>query len=630
MQIVALNQDAISNLEEREKAKANSDKAQRMLQQLMEWDPHNVPWQRDWAVNLTVVAELASDHAEARRSYENAIQKLEGLVNSDPSNMDWALDLASARDSFGRYLGDTEQDLQGALKQFDAAMPILEKIMQIDSSNFDVRLSRDVELTWRSYFERRRGSERDIQIRLLRTAIDSLMQTRKDANESVRAADVLLFAERESCLSVPAESRPRAKECQTFIQEVAEQVKAPLPGQRVSDIWNHYTWLEDKAANQADKAALYRSGLNMMAVAVGHRPGDEDILKAVEAAIEDTSSFEAGIRPERLNLVRAADPGGLTGVRRGAYLERVHDLYRKLDDKNAALVALRGAIDANPTEPRLYQKSADLHFSLGQAALASNFRAAQSEFQSSIAAQAKCVGLAPQDPIQRGKLWQRHIDVGKAVSGSDNTPKERQRIDFAQAQYSQASTLLQHEIVSRPKDDKLYTNLFDLIGWQFTLDWNTRDHDGAWQAYQSGIAAAQKAVDLQPDKSDYWHLLQEAHYDVGVSVSYWDDADAAWRTRARAALRAAADASRKSIEKDPELPKIKSYFEEIATSLAAAAELMEKDSMREDAARTFAEACVALDHATALTTAEAAAKTKDSEGMQALRQRCSGSRTVLN
>jgi tetratricopeptide (TPR) repeat protein len=238
------------------------------------------------------------------------------------------------------------------------------------------------------------------------------------------------------------------------------------------------------------------------------------------------------------------------------------------------------------------------------------------------------VELAPGDQARRRLLWQRHIDIGNAVKGGRPT-ESKQRVDFAQVQYARASELLQHEIKQSPSDDTLYRDLFNLIGWQFSVDWNSRDRAGAWDAYQSGIATAQKAIDLQPDRPDYWHLLQEAHLGVGLSVSYWDEADAIWRARARGALRAAADASRKSIEKDPELPKLRGYFEEIATSLGAAAKLMEKDSLRDDATRTYAEACAALDHAAALTPAAATAKTKPSdndEDIRALKQRCAAGR----
>jgi tetratricopeptide (TPR) repeat protein len=631
-QSAALNQDAISNSNETIKSKAKSSaEAQGMLEELVAWDPKNLPWQRDWAVNLTVVADWSDDPSQARKFYEDAIRKLEELAKFDPSNMDWALDLAEARDSYGRYLANTitPPQLQRALTQYDAAMPIFDKVIQIDHSNLDARLWRDFELISRADLERRLGSARDVQTRLLQQAIDSLQETRKAAKESVRAVDALLNAEFVSCLSVSAEQRPGARECLDFVRSVGEQVKAPSPF-LVSAIWSEYTALAQNAANEGDKAAVYRSGFDMMRIALRHRPGDQDILQAAETALNDTSDPVAlALRSERLDLVRAADPGNLPGIQRSDYLERVHDLYIKLDDRNAALAALRGAMEANPTQPRLYQKSADLHFSLGETALAADFRVAQSEFQKSIIAQQKCADLAPGDKTQRDNLWNRYIRIGDAVKGGD-TPKERPRILFAQAQYSRASALLQHEITVRPKEGALFAELFELIGRQFNLDWDTQNHDGAWRAYQSGIAAAQKAVDLQPDKPDYVHLPEEAHSFVGLSVSQWPDADAVWRERARAALRAAADASRKSIEKDPELPKIRSYFEEIATSLAVAAELMEKDSMREEAARTYAEACVALDHATALTTAEAASKTKDSEGMRELRQRCSGARTVLN
>jgi tetratricopeptide (TPR) repeat protein len=633
MQSVALNQAAISSWNKTAKTNSdNSAKAQTMLEELLVWDPLNITWQRDWAVNLTVVADLSADQSIAKQSYEKAIHKLEDLVNLDPWNMDWAVDLAEARDSYGRYLGDNNKssDLRGALTQFDAAMPIFEKVMQIDHTNMDVRLWRDWELIWRADFEGRLSGDRKLQTDLLRKAMDSLVVTQKSAKESIRAADALLYAERVSCLTVSADLRPRASECLNFVQDVEERVKVPLPAPLVSNIWIHFASLETGATKQIDKAELYRSGMEMIGVAVRRRPGDGEILEAVDAAIRDTSdSVGSTLRSERLNLVRAADPGELTGAQRGDYLEKIHDFYIKLDDLNAALVALRGAIEANPTERRLYQKSADLHFRIGKGALASNLVLAQSEFQSSITAQKKCTELALGDRAERDKLWKRHIAIGDAVKG-DDTPTERRRINFAQTQYNQASGLLQHEITVRPEEDALYQDLFNLIGRQFRLDWDTQERAGAWKAYQRGIAAAQKAIDLQPDKPDYWHLLQVAHSGVGLTVSGWDEADAMWRARARAALRAAADASRKTIEKSPELPKLEIYFEEIATSLAADAELMEKDSMREEAARTYGEACVALNHATALTTAEAAAKSKDTEEMQALRQRCSGGRTVSN
>ena len=135
-------------------------------------------------------------------------------------------------------------------------------------------------------------------------------------------------------------------------------------------------------------------------------------------------------------------------------MERLHDLYldKTLGDKNAALVALRGAIEADPTKLRLYEKSAQLHFLLGKDALASNFNAAQSEFQNSIAAQQKCVELTPQDQPKRRNLWQRHIDIAEAATGS-GAPESRPRIDFAQAQYRRASELLQHEITLSPRED---------------------------------------------------------------------------------------------------------------------------------------------------------------------------------
>jgi len=426
-------------------------------------------------------------------------------------------------------------------------------------------------------------------------------------------------------MSVPTGQRPRAPACLDFLRDVGEQVSAQVPEQLLSNIWSHYSWLIDGAGNSGDQAALIRGALGAIAVAARRRPGDEAVLRTIENVIDGTSKGAGvALRSERLDLIRAADPGDLTAAPRGAYLERIYELYIKLGDKNAALVALRGAIEADPTKPGLYEKIAQLHFLLGNEALASNFNAAQSEYQSSIAAQQKCVELAPQDQTQRHKLWQRHIDIADAAQGSGAT-ESRPRIDFAQAQYRRASELLQQEITRSPTDDTLYTELFNVIGWQFTLDWGSNDRAGAWAAYQNGIAAAQKAVDLQPDKPDYWQLLQAAHLDVGLSVSYWEDADAPWRARARAALRAAADASRKSIEKDPELPKLKGYFEQIATSLSAAAELMEKDSLRDDAARAYVEACAALDHASALTV-ETTAKSKDTDEIQALRQRCAANR----
>jgi tetratricopeptide (TPR) repeat protein len=631
MQIIALNRNALLLVDEdanKAKARQSSIDAQHMISELTDWDPRNLPWQRDWAVNLTVVADMSGNGVdEAKRSYESAIQKLEELVSRDPSNVDWKLDLARARDSYGRYLGNSASDWPAALKQFDAAMPIFDSVADADPGNIDVRLSRDVELTMQAEFERRRGGDRDLQTRLLRKAMDSIAETQKAATDSVRAIDAMLYAQRVSCMTVRPEQRPRATECLEFTRNVEEQVKAPAPESLTSNIWNNYTWLEDGAATSGDKVALYRNVLRVLAIAVGRRPGDEENLDTVENAIQGTSgATEAALRTERLNLVRAAAPGELTGVRRGSYLERVHDLYVKLNDKNAALVELRRAIDANPAEPRLYEKSAQLHFLLGQDLLASNFQAAQSEYQSSIEAQQKCVELAPGDQARRRSLWQRHIDIGNAVKGV-RPPESKQRVDFAQAQYARASELLQHEIKQSPSDDTLYKDLFNLIGWQFRVDWDSRNRAGAWEAYQNGITAAQKAIDLQPNKPDYWHLLQEAHLGVGLSVSYWDEANADWRTRARAALQAAADASRKSIEKDPELPKLRGYFEEIATSLGAAAKLMEKDSLRDDAARTYAEACSALDHATALTPA-AAAKTKsnDSDDIRALKQRCAAAR----
>ena len=632
MQIAVLNHSATHEPADQETARKSSTHAQRMLRVLTDWDPQNLLWQRDWAVNLTVVADFSDgqegpDTAKGNQNYESAIQKLEALVKRDPANMDWVLDLANAHDAYGRYLGEHAGDLHAALKQFDAAMPIFERVMEIDSMNLDARLSRDWELIERAEYEGKLGSGRDVQTRLLHKATDSVLQARHVAKESVRATDTLFYAQRVSCMLISPEQRPRAPACLDFLRNVNEQVAAQVPEQLLANIWSHYTWLIEGTKDSADQVALIRSALGAITVAVRHRPGDEAILGTVESAIHGTSTGAgAALRSERFDLTRAAGPGDLTGAARGAYLERVHDLYldKTLGDQNAALVALRGAIEADPTMPRLYEKSAQLHFLLGKDALASNFNAARSEFQSSIAAQQKCVELTPQDQPQRRKLWQRHIDIAKAATGS-GAPESRPRIDFAQAQYRRASELLQQEITRNPKDDALYTDLFELIGWQFTLDWDSKDRAGAWAAYQNGIAAAQKAIDLQPDKSDYWHLLESAHSAVGLSISYWEEADAPWRARGRAAFRAATEASRKSIEKDPELPKLRGYFEEIAASHAAAAELMEKDSLRDDAARAYVEACAALDHAAALTVGTTA-KSKDTDEMRALRQRCAANR----
>jgi len=634
LQIIALNRSAVmmsDDPKDSPTALQSSIDAQRMIGELTEWDPKNALWQRDLAVNLTVVADLSGSQnttegkTKGNQDYQKAIQKLEELVRSDPSNIDWTLDLARAHDDYGRYLGQIKSDWNLALRQFDVAMPIFDRVVEIDSMNVDAKLTRDVELIWRAEFEGKLGSGRDVQNRLLRTATDSLLEVRDVAKESVRATDALFYAQRVSCMSVPPGQRSRAPACLDFLRNVDEQVSATIPEQLLANIWGHYTWLIDGAEKPGDKVALIRSALGAIGVAARRRPGDEAILKTIDDAIQGTSSGTgATLRSERLDLIRAADPGALTAARRGAYLEKMHDLYIKLDDKNAAAVALRGAIEADATAPRLYDKSAQLHFLLGKDALASNFGVAQSEYQSSIAAQQKCVELAPQDQTQRRKLWRRHIDIADAATGSGTT-KSRPRIDFAQAQYRRASELLQHEITLSPGNDTLYTELFDLIGWQFTLDWDSMDRAGAWAAYQNGIAAAGKAIDLQPNKTDYWQLLQSAHLDVGLSVSYWEEADAPWRARARAALQAAADASRKSIEKDPELPKLRGYFEQIATSLAVAAGLMEKDSLRDDAARAYVEACAALDHAAALTVGTTP-NSKDTDEIRALRQRCAANR----
>ena len=52
---------------------------------------------------------------------------------------------------------------------------------------------------------------------------------------------------------------------------------------------------------------------------------------------------------------------------------------------------------------------------------------------------------------------------------------------------------------------------------------------------------------------------------------------------------------------------------------------MEKDSLHDDAARAYVEACAALDHAAALTVGTTA-KAKDTDDMRALRQRCAANR----
>ncbi len=185
--------------------------------------PAKPAWQRDWAVNLTVVADFSdgqegADKAKGNQDYESAIQKLEALVKRDPANMDWVLDLANAHDAYGRYLSEHAGDLHAALKQFDAAMPIFERIMEIDSMNLDARLSRDWELIERAEYEGQLGSGRDVQTRLLRKATDSVLEARHVAKESVRATDTLFYAQRVSCMLIPPEQRPRAPVCLAFLR----------------------------------------------------------------------------------------------------------------------------------------------------------------------------------------------------------------------------------------------------------------------------------------------------------------------------------------------------------------------------------------------------------------------------
>ncbi len=330
----------------------------------------------------------------------------------------------------------------------------------------------------------------------------------------------------------------------------------------------------------------------------------------------------AALRSERLDLVRAAGPGDLTGAARGAYLERVHDLYldKTLGDKNAALMALRGAIEADPTTCGSMRKALNCIFSSART-------------RSPLASTPPSRSSKARSPPSKS-AWSSHLKIRHNVAsfGSDTSISPTPQRAAARPHRGRASILPRRSIAARqnccskrsraaPRTDALYTDLFQLIGWQFTWTGTPRIAPVHGRPIRTGSQLRRRPLICNPTSRTTGICWSPAHSAVGLSISYWEEADAPWRARARAALRAATDASRKSIEKDPELPKLRGYFEEIAASHAAAAELMEKDSLRDDAARAYVEACAALDHAAALTVGTTA-KSKDTDEMRALRQRC--------
>jgi tetratricopeptide (TPR) repeat protein len=112
----------------------------RLIDEMVKWDPENKDWRRQYAATLILLADgyafIKYDEARAEQVYGDAEHELTELRKIDSTNHSLEMDFEWLYRDRGGAL--SVAGLNGAGEQYDKALAILDNLRHIDSTNRDI------------------------------------------------------------------------------------------------------------------------------------------------------------------------------------------------------------------------------------------------------------------------------------------------------------------------------------------------------------------------------------------------------------------------------------------------------------------------------------------------------------
>ncbi len=175
-------------------------------------DPNNAEWQRDLSVSYNLIGDISAargDHEGALKAYSDGLEIARTLADRDPNNAEWQCDLSVSYDRVGD-ISAALGDYDGALKAYSAGLEIDKQLAAREPNNAEWQRDLSVSYIRIGDISAARG-DRDAALKAFNNGlyIAKLLAAR-DPNNAERQRDLSISYERVGDISADGGDRDGA------------------------------------------------------------------------------------------------------------------------------------------------------------------------------------------------------------------------------------------------------------------------------------------------------------------------------------------------------------------------------------------------------------------------------------
>jgi tetratricopeptide (TPR) repeat protein len=462
------------------------------LEDMTKWDPANAYWQREISATIVVIGEAhfySKNSEEALNSYEKALSIFEKkLVKIDDTNANWRSDLVWIHGDIGDVLLE-QKKMNEAIFHYDSALKIQESLAKNDITNSKIYKS------LADLYIRKANALR------VEKKLDAALQTYKQA---VSAIGSILFTDPTDIGYLNIIQRLN-REMGVALREKEDWSGAGDAYAQSEQALRQFIKLNpDNPIHWNELFLLFYDGVAPLRKEKKDQTGALGAYREALAAIEKAVALEPkySVYQENIGLVH----------------QRIGDILRSQGGQEKALAAYKKSEDALRQAIELKKEDAGhwnrlfLLFYDGIAPMRKEKRdqtGALNAYREALAAIEKAVALEPKYSVYQENIGLVHQRIGDILRSQGGQEK-------ALAAYKKSEDALRQAIKLKKEDaghwNRLFLLFYDGIA---SLHTEQKDQAGALNAYREALAAAEKAVALEPKKPVYHSNLSSVHQQIG-------------------------------------------------------------------------------------------------------------------